>query len=180
VVTSDGRIELQPTQSIALLNGAQTPATMQTTGSSLTVSAADVTFQVDFSVSAGVLSQGSQLTISGEGFQPNTPLVTWLQSSPIKIGESISTGSGDQDLVGSIPADVSAGEHTLQLNGVNAQGHVVSVTYGVTVAASEHSSEQPAWVMPLWLIALAVVLLLAFLVIRSRAARRPVRSKTNN
>jgi hypothetical protein len=180
VVTSDGRIELQPTQSIALLNGAQTPATMQTTGSSLTVSAADVTFQVDFSVSAGVLSQGSQLTISGEGFQPNTPLVTWLQSSPIKIGQSISTGSGDQDLVGSIPADVSAGEHTLQLNGVNAQGHVVSVIYGVTVAASEHSSEQPAWVMPLWLIAIAVVLLLAFLVIRSRAARRPVRSKTHN
>jgi len=78
------------------------------------------------------LAKNEPLNYKGTGFMPGTVASIWLFSDPVKLGEvrvlEDGTFSGlSEEMMSSIPG----GEHTLQIQGVRADGIVVSANLGV-------------------------------------------------
>ena len=174
-VTSDGRIELQPTQTVALIDGQPVQAAVSVSGAQVTVETESTSMAIDFgtsavSASSSTVLQGSEIAFNGEGFAAGSPVVTWIQSDPIKIGTSKVSHDGAVDDTVTIPEHIDPGQHTIQVNGLDAQGRVVSLIYGVEVQSVD--APQPATATPInWqlllgaLIALVIVLLAVFLTV---------------
>lgn len=156
-ITEDGRIELLPNQSVVLVNGVQTTVSVNSQDGKLLFSAAHVQLEVSFETTADTVAQGSSIHVSGSGFQAHSPLVTWIQSTPQKIGSSVAATSGEQSHDGKIPVNALAGNHTLQINGVTADNQVVSVIYGITVIGAKQS-ERVVTASPVVPIALTTLL----------------------
>lgn len=180
-ITSDGRIELQPTQTVALLDGAPIAADVAISGSKVSISTGETSLAMNFGSSSGAptqatgsatstLVQGSTIQFTGDGFGADSPVVTWIQSNPVKLGEAVVSAQGRVKDAVKIPASIAPGEHTIQINGLDAAGHVVSLIYGVHVVAQSTSATvsgpggltallaQPwLWLLVLLLIAVAVL-----------------------
>ncbi len=83
-----------------------------------------------------VVTDGGQVVASGEGFMPGSTVDVWLFSTPVLLGE-ISVGSdGTFERLLALPDGIEAGEHTVQLNGLGADGSVRSVSTGLLVEAA--------------------------------------------
>lgn len=190
-VTEDGRIELQPTQSVALIDGQPVEAAVQFSDSSVRIKTESTSLQLDFgssaptpgassATSATTLQHGTTISFTGDGFGTGTPVVTWIQSDPIKLSETVTSQAGKVNDRVKIPASIAEGEHTIQVNGLDASGRVVSIIYGVQVTAQSavaQSSEASgqffteAWVWILMLVFLALVAWLSIHLIRRRIRR---------
>ena len=187
-VTSDGRIELQPTQSIALKNGAPVEASVVVSATGVVVQTDTVNLAVQFDAGADNPStpsmlQGASADVVGEGFAPNSPVVTWIQSTPTKLGTATTSLSGAVSDSFTISSTIEPGPHTIQINSVDAQGNVLSIIYGVEVKPAAGSIQPLAssvdtpnalgatW---MWWIAIAVFLTLAL--IAAAAVRRRMRA----
>jgi uncharacterized repeat protein (TIGR02543 family) len=174
-VTQDGRIELPPTESIALINGSPVTASVVAQGEQLFVSTSAVQMQVTFDGNnAGQSNPNDQLSLAGTGFAPGTPLVTWIQSTPRKVGEGTAAMDGSAVMDFAIPGDIALGHHTLQINGVSATGEVLSVAYGIDVVARANTTEPfpTGLFVPWWVIISVLLLLIAGLVGTVRNVRR--------
>lgn len=171
-VTTDGRIELAPTQSIALLNGAPVLATVVEQGQNLKVSAASVDLQVTFEGAAGQTNHEDELALVGSGFAPNSPVVAWIQSSPRKLADTTANADGSTITNFVIPADLELGHHTLQFNGVRADGQVLSVAYGIEIVPND--DPQTGGVAFPWALVLALLIALIVGVITLRRIRARV------
>ncbi|SEJ65465.1 hypothetical protein [Demequina mangrovi] len=77
------------------------------------------------------------VTVSGEGLLPGSTADVWAFSTPTFIGSVIvgADGTFTQDFA--VPSTLAAGEHTLQVNGVNAAGETVSAQTGILVADAD-------------------------------------------
>ena len=179
LITSDGRLELAPSASVVLVNGQYSPVAVITEqGSKAVAQAGDTQFNLVFASNAGAAQLGDVITFSGAGFTPGSPIVVWIQSTPKKLKEEVTDSSGSESTQFKIPSSLTPGKHTLQINGVDAQGNVVSFAYGITVkdnttageASSANSSDSPNPVLigSITLFGLVVVFLVIFLVRRSR------------
>jgi outer membrane protein OmpA-like peptidoglycan-associated protein len=89
---------------------------------------------------AGLLPDGRLLletnryaTTSGEGFKPNTDVNVWLFSEPTFLGKLRTDNAGTFRGTLPIPANVKAGDHTLQVNGYTPNGTVRSASLGVVL-----------------------------------------------
>ena len=187
-VQPDGRIELAPTQSVALRDGQPIAATVNVTDTGLAVQTETVAVALSFSTGTSSASAegattvlaGASAELSGSGFAEGSPVVGWIQSDPVKIGEAVAAGG---QVTGEfvIPASIEPGEHTIQINGVDAAGSVVSIIYGVQVEAAPQVLETvgagaladpgalaSAWIW--WIVAALIVL--ALLAIAYFARRR--------
>ncbi len=181
-VTSDGRIELQPAQTVALIDGQPVQAAVSVSGAQVTVETESTSMAIDFgtsavSASSSTVLQGSEIAFNGEGFAAGSPVVTWIQSDPIKIGTSNVSHDGAVDDTVTIPETIVPGQHTIQVNGLDTQGRVVSLIYGVEVQSVD--PPQPATASPLnWqllfglLIAVLIALLAVFAIVVLRRRSR--------
>lgn len=134
VVTSDGRLELPPTESVILVNGAFAPtAELVTQGSEVIAQNNQTEFKLVFAANAGKALLGDQIAFFGKGFTPGSPLVVWIQSSPIKLKEVTTDTNGGRFTEFAIPEDLTPGKHTLQINGVDENGNIISMAYGIEV-----------------------------------------------
>lgn len=188
-VTEDGRIELQPTQSVALIDGQPVDATVQINNSSVNIKTDSTSLQLDFgstaqssasASTATTLQQGTTISFTGDGFGATTPVVTWIQSDPVKLSEAEVSRAGTVTDKVKIPSSIAAGEHTIQVNGLDTAGRVVSLIYGVEVTATALAAESPSTPAAVitqlwfWMLLLVVVAILAWVSIRLiRRRHRP-------
>jgi len=87
-----------------------------------------------------IIVAGAYAQVSGEGFRPGTSVDVWLLSTPIHLGDVTVGIDGSFSAMLPIPDGVPPGPHTVQLNGVAADGSVRTLSVGVVVRAPE----QPA------------------------------------
>jgi hypothetical protein len=128
------------------------------------------------------LEVGGSVRVQGSGFTPGSQADVWLFSDPKFLG-SIDVAA-DGSFAGSLPiGDIDVGEHTLQINGVAADGQVRSASLGIVIRTAEVPAPLPelpatgseshdrvgAW----------SVLLLALGALAWLLARRPEREFTN-
>jgi len=179
-VTSDGRIELQPSTSVILVNGQAAPSAVLTEqGSTAIAQNGSIQFNLVFPSNAGLAQLGDVINFSGAGFTPGSPIVVWIQSTPTKLKEEVTDSSGSESTQFKIPSNLTPGKHTLQINGVDAQGNVVSFAYGITVndtasiandSSNNSNSQQssPGMLISMSLLGLLVLLGVFILMRRTR------------
>lgn len=190
-ITEDGRIELLPTQTVALVDGQPVDANVSVSGNQVSVRTNSTRLALDFggqttdstasgASSASTVVHGTTISFTGDGFGAESPVVTWIQSNPIKLSEAMSSASGSVTDEVRIPRSIEPGEHTIQVNGIDSSGRVVSIIYGVQVEAA--NAQQPTsqstqtWQLWLWplsgLIVLVLLIVLIVLLRRRMLARR--------
>ena len=96
--------------------------------------------------------KGQTLTVSGEGLTPGSTYSAWLFSEPTKLGEGKVGADSKFEKVFFVPQDLATGEHTLQINGINSDKKIVSLTTGVILTdvriiqnVSESDARLVAW-----------------------------------
>jgi hypothetical protein len=83
-----------------------------------------------------VLRHGDFVALSGEGFQAGSDAVVWLFSTPRQLGiVRVRTNGAFSERL-QIVDDVELGPHTIQVNGVSAEGAVRSLNLAVVVRAT--------------------------------------------
>ena len=181
-ITEDGRIELVPTQTVALVDGQPVDATVSVSGSAVMVKTDTTSLALDFggssptpraSSSTGIV-QGDSFSFTGNGFTAGSPVVTWIQSDPIKLSETLSADSGRVKDKIVLPEEILPGEHTIQVNGLDVNGQIVSIIYGVSVhervegSNAEFTLDQQvyAWLWALFVMALVVIFVVVLIVRR--------------
>lgn len=65
------------------------------------------------------------------GFAPNTPVEVWVFSYPTRLGGGYTNETGDFTGQFALSNALPAGDHTLQLNGLDASGKIISVAIGI-------------------------------------------------
>lgn len=117
-----------------------------------TSTAAPTTTIIDSSASNGVLDEptidlssfvvigGSQINITGAGFEPGTKVVVIMHSTPFELGEAVVAPSGDFALTGLIPLMAAPGAHHIEVTGTAADGSVVSLSRPFSVTSSVAST----------------------------------------
>jgi hypothetical protein len=75
--------------------------------------------------------KGQTITVSGDGLTPGSTYSVWLFSEPTKLGEGKVSGDATFNKVFLVPDQLATGSHTLQINGINSDQKVVSLTTGV-------------------------------------------------
>ena len=186
-VTSDGRIELQPTQSLALVNGEPVNAavTVSNTGVTVQTDTVSVSMQFGTTTASGTseIVAGGSANVTGGGFTSAAPVVTWIQSTPTQLSATQADANGvvNDDFV--IPTSIPAGAHTIQINGLDSKGQIVSIIYGLNVRPADQQitamgahfgdpSAMASAMIALWIFGLAILLIIAAAwVIRRRINR---------
>jgi outer membrane protein OmpA-like peptidoglycan-associated protein len=84
--------------------------------------------------------RGQGLFSEGSGFKPNSPVLLYLFSDAVLLGELTTDASGSFSGTVPLPADVELGAHVAQVNGYTTGGEVRSVSLGVEVVAAATTS----------------------------------------
>ena len=87
-------------------------------------------------LSNGSPPAGGQLTLSGQGFPPETVLTATLFSTPVVLGSVTSDAQGSFQMTVTIPLSTPPGQHEIVVSG----GGVQSTTPLVVLAAVASSS----------------------------------------
>ncbi|MGY6501185.1 MAG: fibronectin type III domain-containing protein [Acidimicrobiales bacterium] len=80
-----------------------------------------------------VVEEGTFVRVSGAGFEPFSTVDVWMFSTPTYLGAVTVEADGTFDATLSLPASIATGEHTLQLNGIGADGTNRSASLGIIV-----------------------------------------------
>src|SRR5690606_36570840 len=83
---------------------------------------------------------GTQVYVSGSGFEPGTVVTVYLFSNPTLVGHLPVGADGTYGGSLPVPADLDLGRHTLQVNGVVAGGGERSVSIGLELV-----DRKPQW-----------------------------------
>ena len=83
------------------------------------------------------------ITVTGQGFQPNSDAVAWLFSEPRRLGVVRVRANGTFEESLQISADIPIGEHTTQVNGLTVDGEVRSLNLAVEVVEAKETSANP-------------------------------------
>ena len=141
VLDQSGRPELKPLQSIALVDGKPVDVTLVPNaqgdgyilsgqGFDITVSTGNGTLDSNASLQ---LTMGRTVTLEVTGFAPGQPIYLWLFSDPTEMGYVTADKNGNFSGTVPVPGGLPIGSHTMQVNGVSADGSVRSVALGVTL-----------------------------------------------
>ena len=94
-------------------------------------------------VAAGAaLTAGDSVTVSGDGFLPNSTIQAVIYSTPTLLGAFAVDEAGAFEIDVTIPDDLDAGEHSLVVSGLDANGNPRNLRVDVTVAAA---TEELPW-----------------------------------
>lgn len=118
----EARVEIQ------VVDNVSTITIRNDDGSEITVTHQPTLIRTNFSV-----YQGSSLVISGDGYQPDTDLSVWLNSTPTYLGTTTTTSEGTFEFTVMVPADFEIGDHALQVEGTVLDDVVQSTFLGLLV-----------------------------------------------
>jgi hypothetical protein len=77
--------------------------------------------------------RGRYVEVTGNSFAPNTQVDVWIYSDPTLLGSATTDASGSFTKTFDIPVSIELGDHTLTLNGFDAQGAAVTASVGIVV-----------------------------------------------
>lgn len=83
---------------------------------------------------------GGSITLTVKGFGPGTPVQFSVESTPQALGSAVANTGGVATLTTTLPANLSAGAHTIRAVGTDASGAPLNVTTEITVAAAGAST----------------------------------------
>ncbi len=83
--------------------------------------------------SAGSVTAGQTITVSGTGYAPFSTVTVLVYSSPTVLGTAVADEHGAFTFTGKLPAGLAAGSHTLVAAGVDANGNPYYLTQSITV-----------------------------------------------
>jgi len=84
------------------------------------------------------------ISINGQGLQPNSVAVAWVFSEPRRLGDVRVAGDGSFSAKFRVPRGLPEGDHTTQVNGVDANGGMRSFNLAIEVVASSLPDIVPA------------------------------------
>jgi LPXTG-motif cell wall-anchored protein len=79
------------------------------------------------------VSAGKTVVLKGTGFAPYSKVRAIAYSTPTELGTYVADENGEFEITVTVPAGLAAGEHTLVVSGVDADGNVRNVLATVTV-----------------------------------------------
>jgi len=79
------------------------------------------------------LVMGASTQVSGSGFRPGSTVDVWLMPGSILLGNVTVGADGKFSASLAVPAGLTVGDHTIQINGVGADGGTRSVTLDASV-----------------------------------------------
>ncbi|MCY1145683.1 fibronectin type III domain-containing protein [Actinoplanes sp. Pm04-4] len=85
-------------------------------------------------VAPGSTTTGGTITITGNGFEPNSTVVLSLFSNPVDLGTTVADGTGAISVTVTLPSGTPTGSHTLLATGLDENGDVVHLAKSVAVA----------------------------------------------
>ncbi|MGA1569055.1 MAG: glycine-rich domain-containing protein [Ilumatobacteraceae bacterium] len=80
-----------------------------------------------------VLSHPSRVRVTGDNMLPGTAATVWIMSDPQQLGTVTVSAKGTIDATFAIPTDVDPGDHTIQIDGTDADGHALSIALSLTI-----------------------------------------------
>lgn len=88
---------------------------------------------------------GQSITITGDGFAPNTALVVELHSTAVVLAHTTTDGAGHYSVVVTIPLDAAPGAHEIVVSGLDVDGEVRTSSIAITVEAAPVVIIQPTF-----------------------------------
>ena len=79
---------------------------------------------------------GGTVTVTGDGFAPNTQLTVELHSTPVVLATTTSDGAGHYSVTVVIPAGTAPGAHEIVTTGLGPSGEVRTSSISITVQAA--------------------------------------------
>jgi hypothetical protein len=86
------------------------------------------------------LSASNQIRVKMSGLVPGTTYTAFLFSEPVEIGRGVAGPDGTVNALFTVPRELEAGGHTLQVNGVGPDSAVVSVSMGIALQETYNST----------------------------------------
>jgi hypothetical protein len=83
---------------------------------------------------------GDDITINCGGWDENSNVTIVLHSDPVTLGAAVADGGGEINATVTIPSNVGAGAHTLELTGTDPTGAPRTVTMGIDVGSGGSSA----------------------------------------
>lgn len=122
------------------------------------------------------VKQSTEVTLTGEGFMRDTAVTAWLFSDPTLLGTVSVMDDGTLSLDFIIdPAFIAPGEHTLQLQGVGADGYIKAANLGVLVEQPVELTTESTSGLLGWVAGGLLLLLVVLFVIVARRRRAQTR-----
>jgi hypothetical protein len=90
-----------------------------------------------------VLRAGGTVRVEGSGYAPFTPVVIWMFSDPVKIGEVVTDAEGAFVAELRVPNGLEAGLHLIQINGVTTEGELRSISFPAVLTERSPTEEDP-------------------------------------
>lgn len=182
VLDQNGRPELLPLQSIALVDGKPIPVTLtpniQGNGYVLSGDGFDINVysgKSNTGSSASLnLTMGKTVALEVTGFAPGQPIYLWLFSDPTQMGFVTADKNGNFSGTVPVPDGLPVGSHTMQVNGVSADGKVRSVALGVTLTEPNAESSNSLDLSPWIFVSIGMLLVLIFTIGLIRRKRQNI------
>jgi uncharacterized delta-60 repeat protein len=89
-----------------------------------------------------VLRRDNSALVEGTGFAPNTDVQVYMFSQPRLLGTVRTNSTGSFSGLVPVPADLAIGPHTMQINALNTDGTVRSLSLGVVLQAPKVAANQ--------------------------------------
>jgi hypothetical protein len=87
---------------------------------------------------------GSQINFSASGFDPNSNVQVFFESTPVLLETQLADANGTVSGSATIPSDATPGPHDLVLTGTDPSGSPLSVSIPITVVAATTTSATSA------------------------------------
>lgn len=131
---------------VVLINGQLAPATITETAlnNGYLVSTPEFGFVIQAFTEDGtaapldsdgrlVVERRGTVRVGGEGFAPESKVRVWAFSQPVLLVDLFTDDAGEFEGVAELPAELTLGVHTVQINGVSPIGDVRSLSFGLSV-----------------------------------------------
>jgi hypothetical protein len=140
--------ELEPMEILVIQDGEEVSATLVPSEEGLVVSGDGFSVTLATLNKSGakvklddqgrlVVDAGGFAAFNGSGFAAASLVTLWVFSTPTLLGKVSTTETGEFSGQESLPENLEPGNHTLQLNGVTADGKIRSISLGLVVLEPE-------------------------------------------
>jgi len=89
-----------------------------------------------------VISQGSELLITGDGFMPQSPMTTSVDDNSNVLGTGTAASAGTISGRYGVSSAAMLGDRVIRFSGISSDGHAVTVAMGVTIIAAAGDSPE--------------------------------------
>jgi hypothetical protein len=89
-----------------------------------------------------VVEQGSDIVLSGTGFQPASPTKAWFFNSETLLGSGLATATGAVSGKYGVARSAQLGDQAFKFSGITADGSEITVAVGLTIIAAAQDSPE--------------------------------------